>query len=435
MKEPAGNMALEDEVCEWLHLERAAAAHAISLDSAPEVVPVSVLVATDIQENGATYRNAEAYASPFERHAGRFELVKSPPRELALVRESLADRLREIYDPSRWRLPRSYGKSPLEQLLLPLRDHYLRSVTSIDGDDELARELVRETLDLFARHRVVVQTRIALGGLRIGSSPIHVRNVSIRPLSPQELGDLAQEDSPSEFALHWPRLGAPERVVLEISTEVPSTVELPGDRLGEKLVLAIQLLGFEPHGIGTKVTRVRPNPTGMHRRPLLVPPFGEWRDFTSTDLEKAFEFSDLISDGAIESPTSREDVALHRFALGASRSERVDSLVDYVIALEASLLPRMGTEVSFRFRILGAAFIASSVSQRKELATRLAAVYTGRSNLVHGSKFSLPETAELAKDARRLAELTLMKCLEEGWPRRETIENLIFELTGPPTSG
>ena len=41
----------------------------------------------------------------------------------------------------------------------------------------------------------------------------------------------------------------------------------------------------------------------------------------------------------LEQPSNSRDLALHRFFLGSTRNNAVDSLLDYIIALECFLLP------------------------------------------------------------------------------------------------
>lgn len=119
-------------------------------------------------------------------------------------------------------------------------------------------------------------------------------------------------------------------------------------------------------------------------------------------------------------PRTTKDLALHRFAMGCSRSEPVDALLDHVVALEALLLPddpqaRRG-DLSYRFRLHGAHGIAPS-GVRETVWKQLNELYRVRSALVHGGKFpSRQAVHEQATAARSLAAAGLLRAVREGFP-------------------
>jgi hypothetical protein len=104
-------------------------------------------------------------------------------------------------------------------------------------------------------------------------------------------------------------------------------------------------------------------------------------------------------------PRSPQDLAVHRFRVGAARGDIADAILDFVISLEALLLPydenaRHG-DLGYRFRTHGAHYLASNTEDRRAVAKQLSDLYALRSRLVHGSKYPKPE--ELVS-ARRTAE-------------------------------
>jgi hypothetical protein len=97
--------------------------------------------------------------------------------------------------------------------------------------------------------------------------------------------------------------------------------------------------------------------------------------------------------------------------------------------IEALLLPddlQVGhTELSCRFRLHGAHYVASSKSQRRAVATELADVYKLRSRLVHGRKYPTHDQIGLGRDvAERLARRALIRAVYENFPTAAEFRDL-----------
>lgn len=65
----------------------------------------------------------------------------------------------------------------------------------------------------------------------------------------------------------------------------------------------------------------------------------------------------------VSEPKSPRELALHRFHLGNARSNAVDAVLDFVIALESMLLPfdadARHAELGYRFRLHGARYLCT----------------------------------------------------------------------------
>ncbi len=94
-----------------------------------------------------------------------------------------------------------------------------------------------------------------------------------------------------------------------------------------------------------------------------------------------------LEDYDLADPKTPEELALRRFGMGCGRSGATDALVDFVIALEALLLPADRgagtTELAFRFRTHGAYLIANSPEERDPTFDALKRVYDLRSRQTH----------------------------------------------------
>ena len=92
---------------------------------------------------------------------------------------------------------------------------------------------------------------------------------------------------------------------------------------------------------------------------------------------------------------------MHRFTLGCGRVDQADRLIDFVVALEALLLPydkeARNSNLSYRFSLHGAFFLAEAPLERRTVFEGLKKLYDTRSRLVHGGGY--PDPAETMADA------------------------------------
>jgi len=142
---------------------------------------------------------------------------------------------------------------------------------------------------------------------------------------------------------------------------------------------------------------------------------------TQKQFGDACQTATLLEQFRLDTPERPAELALQRFALGCGRSDAIDSILDFVIALEALLLPYdPGTrfaDLSYRFRVHGAHFIAGSKEQRRSVFRALNKLYEIRSRIVHGDNYPDAEEAiAAANEARGLAARGLLKAVHHGFP-------------------
>jgi hypothetical protein len=252
-------------------------------------------------------------------------------------------------------------------------------------------------------------------------------------LEPVEIGELSMD-----FGLLWrvkrrlpivPQLEmTPERWMLEVRTLHPKTEQPMTRKEAHRLILALQLLGFELHGKGRIGEQTRPNFSGAtFGVPVRLPSRGSTKTCSEDTLKAALELSRKIPEEAIIQPKKPQHVALHRFLLGAADESRADAIIDFVIALEGFLLSGIkGEELRLRFSLYGSRFLSFDTAERKTLFLALRDMYDLRSKLVHGNE--MPTSVELengVKTARHLAERILTNGLQNHWPSPNELSELI----------
>lgn len=322
-----------------------------------------------------------------------------------------------------------------QRLLASVRHKYLAGLESLEKPNrELADRLARDLLALIEGDTVEFMTWLPLGGLRFSDDPTEVGNVRFRTLTPEELGDLLTDDPFVGLTRHR-RVPPPidiqhERWVMEVRTPCRKDSEPPAGLWAKRVVLGLQLLGYEPHGKGEAATWTAPGPPlWSGGQSFRLPPSGSTRDCPRDDLAHAIMLADLIPDEAFYIPKRQGEVALHRFLLGAAHEDPADALIDFVTALEALLLAGQDDRGEFRFRFsaYGATFLGRSPEERRDIFRRLRDMYDTRSKLVHGTApIPRQKVAGSAPDARALTGKMLVKALEEGWPTKERLQALLL---------
>ena len=143
--------------------------------------------------------------------------------------------------------------------------------------------------------------------------------------------------------------------------------------------------------------------------------------FREDDFQSAINTAATLKNFKIEEPRSVADLALHRFISGCTRPVPADALIDFTIALESLLLPydeaaRHG-DLSYRFRIHGAHYLAESHDDRKEVFKKLRGIYEMRSRLVHGARYPTVSEITATRDvAYELARRGLHRAVHHGFP-------------------
>jgi len=172
---------------------------------------------------------------------------------------------------------------------------------------------------------------------------------------------------------------------------------------------------------------------GMHSGPLSIPTHSSDPATISSDaLREVVATIPILAQFSLRQPQSSNDLALHRFATGIARQDDADAVLDFVIALEALLLPldtaARHSDLSYRFRIHGAMFIAESVGLRREVFRQLRDLYEMRSRLVHGGRYPVAADIREARSiACDLAAHGLRRAVREGFPDANKFNAMVLD--------
>lgn len=312
-------------------------------------------------------------------------------------------------------------------LLRAFRWKYLSSLASLaTAEPEHARELARQLLALIAGENLVWLTLLPLAGLRV-TETLSSSGVVLRPITPEEYLDLrsAEPFQLSEGVLRHARRFDfhHESAVLEIREARPKRAQDQGDiSQTRRVILALQLLGFDPTGRGQAVTVTEPFQLGGIRgTPVALAERGPHRDVVQADLDASVELAGRIPHRAFGEARTRDEIALARFQTAVVERSPSDAIVDHVIALEATFLRDVRDELRFRFALYGAWFLGSDRSERLRLFDELRDLYDARSRIVHGTALLPHQLESLAALARRVSSVTLLRSLREGWPSAESL--------------
>jgi hypothetical protein len=332
----------------------------------------------------------------------------------------------------------SYADNPAEwimrSILLPALWWHLRAMPSLEVRDDstalvFADEILQVTLDEYLRYRVLVP----LSGIVLPSSSSYIfaeGDISIRSLSDGEQGDWFMEYGHSS-GQSLMNCEAP-RVVLEVPVSGPRTAQhIPVGGPAPLLVLALQLHGFEIAGCyAPEYCDPRWIQSFTYPVPITLP--GRTKTPTAASELTAEKFSAVVGTAHlldrhnVSQPRSPQDLALHRFVLGVARSNLIDALLDFTIALEALLLPDDSRgDLGYRFRIHGAHYLAREPCDREGAAEQLQEIYRMRSRLVHGGKY--PDQARIAAmhdTAREYVRRGLLRAVHEGFPSSEVFAQM-----------
>lgn len=169
--------------------------------------------------------------------------------------------------------------------------------------------------------------------------------------------------------------------------------------------------------------------TGYRYSPLALHhpfPHGGIPAIGAPDFSRAVRTAQKLVNYDLADPRRPSEIAIKRFLMGCTRDDPADALVDFVVALEALLLPgRSETEMGYRFRLHGAYSIASHPSERQGLYDQLKSVYDVRSSLVHGGRPREP-VGQATNNARTLARRGLLEALESEFPDKVYSERLLL---------
>lgn len=160
--------------------------------------------------------------------------------------------------------------------------------------------------------------------------------------------------------------------------------------------------------------------------PLHSIPRGSIPTISASEFSRSVHTAELLARYNLEDPCRPCEIAVKRFLMGCTRDDAGDALVDFVVALEALLLPgRSESETSYRFRLHGAHVLATAPTERQNTYDRLKAVCNARSSLVHGGR-PRGQAHEAMNDARTPARRGLLKAINGTFPDAVYFDRLLL---------
>ena len=315
----------------------------------------------------------------------------------------------------------------------PVCLHYLLNLTDLDApDDVLVQQLADELAELASANSITTTRQLALGGLK-PTGECRRRDVMLRPLSEVERVSVVEIQNATWTSRLLPgtRFFPPQHLqhfvpdtLLEVTSIRPLDEALDTSTLLKRVVLAAFLLGFDLSGAGTVVSFERPVwiAQGRSHTPfsLGVKPGVQPRDVNLDDFEAIVNLAYRIPEFT-EDEQSSQEIVLHRVERGCSAEVKGAGFLDCVIALEAALLGGVDSELSYRFSLYGALFLAETRDVDDTFA-RLRNVYDVRSRLVHGSPVKLAKREAATNDAQEFARAIVLKSVESGWPDTKDLD-------------
>jgi hypothetical protein len=126
--------------------------------------------------------------------------------------------------------------------------------------------------------------------------------------------------------------------------------------------------------------------TGRNPNPVASASTGDKLTLTSENVVTAQTIFSAVEPITTGDSLKYLRLAFRRLRAAASRTDRGDQLVDYVIALESLLATdSLRLETTFRIRLRGAALLSSRFGSPRERMSLLARIYDLRSKVVHGN--------------------------------------------------
>jgi Apea-like HEPN len=327
-------------------------------------------------------------------------------------------------DPARW---------TESNLLLPALYHHLQQLPSFRNvRSEAAVSFARDVMQFATSPYLKYLLTIPLSGIKV-NSPITSPSggAAFRQLTPREQGNFL-----SRWGIDTGNFGV-ATVPLTVLRLVISTgrhsqnPDVKED--ASRWLCALYLNGYNPAGYRADL-QGHPQWTfpGIMSMPLSLPPQpNTWASITPTRFHAICETVDRLHQYSISDPGSEHDLALHRFYSGASRVNHVDGVLDFVISLEALLLPydedaRRG-DLGYRFRVHGGHYLALKRSDRDKIARQLTDLYSLRSRLVHGGHYPTPSAIDEAwMAARTLAQRGLLRAVTTKFPTAADFKSTVL---------
>jgi hypothetical protein len=423
-------------VAEWLEAERNRYARAASTAGILGQIPIETTVVNNVTEGGYESTSEMRLVNPYNADETLWTIIRAAGDSDAS--RPIAERLHAAFGRSahvsNTLYPTLFETDPADWIakvwLPPLRSRYLQSLAALDQPDPVAlRDIVDEFIEALQAETITTATIMPVAGLRVGGT-LRTGALTLRPMTNEEFAELISPRSLPRGPLTMRRMQfahVSERAILEARDSRPKTDATAQFTLLKRIVLSLQLLGFEPHGSGDSTTVYEPvRISGMIGSPVVLPEQGTWREVSPDNLREALDLAGRIPREVFEGSQQRVHIALARFQTAAAERFPADALIDFVIALEAVLLSAAEAELRFRFSLHGAYYLGRGPRDRAELFGEFQSIYDARSSIVHGSTLEAARLASARVTARRLASAVLTKGLRAGWPEPADLRRAIF---------
>jgi hypothetical protein len=322
----------------------------------------------------------------------------------------------------------------LARYLNPFAMRYMTLLKRLNkAEPRLVERLIVELDDLCDSKRISRADQLAIVGVKPARQLNH-RGVSIRPLSPVERGVVledrnnvpAQQHLETDFIPpHRFEILLPSALIqistTRLSTENPSLSTLPN-----RIALALFLSGYEFSSSGILLSFDQPRwvSAGFSQSPF---PASEKAGIVDQRItQKKFEaVIDLAHRIPIFSGTegNAREIALFRVLRGCGMHWQESGFLDFAIALEAALLGKSTTELSYKFSLYGALFL-SEERDPEETFEALRLVYKLRSDLVHGGRIRVEDLNIATQKAGEIAKAVVRRAIKTGWPKQAELDEL-----------
>lgn len=419
-----------EDVASWLESCRESAVADIRRGGRMDVVRVQVPIATHITESGATIATDDRDMNPLAVGPGRTWLSPFPP--------SPGRVLHDAYGAGCWYWTEyqqpNFATDPVgwieNRLLTPTAHRFVRSVPRLSEASRALAMLNAEQLVTFIEgNDVNLETQLPIAGLRV-IARLAVGPVRLRPLTSEEIAGrinpiLEHDDLDQSLLAVHVRLAA-ERAMLEVTETVPKRERREPTSLLQRIVLALQIQGSWLWTGSQVIGRETPIGAVVSTAHMPLAGYGTiWSEATEEGLRLAVDLARQIPSDVFRDSSSKHSVAFKRFALGCADPTPSEAVIDFVIALEAVLLPRSNAgELGFRFALNGAYATGAKDGERPQVFEQLREVYNIRSKLVHGATVDLARLPIAAIRARELSAKILRRGLDSGWLDQDDFQRL-----------
>lgn len=428
-------------VAEWLLRERHLVCTELQRAGSPTFLEDTVYIGAPA-DTGVSFRQHAVRRSPAAIvPLPLFAIHVKWPQDRELLRET-AQLIIDTYGAScgRWTNLRyvTLASDPTtwvsDVYLLPVRDEYLRTLADLAIDNPvLANSLGRRVCDAIEASEHTGVVRLYLDGISLPEGMVEVGPLSVRDLTPEEMGELRgiqerQEPDRSEWEHVYHRHSATlDRVAVDLRHTV-SKFDYP--RASESrwlLLLGLFLIGFEPGGTGIYREWHEPSfPPARIRGEELLPHAGHTKPYRTAEAVELLHTLERCQPIRLLEPQCARDVAFGSYLRSCIGKTHSRALVDVSVGLEALFLADEKTELGYKLRMRAAAYVGSG-PDRWDLRNQLRDIYAARSRLVHGTSPPSPkDVLKLADAGRAILRAGLTRSLREGWPDAAALDKMLL---------